>query len=97
MEHLPIQPLHDLVLLKPVEAEEVTPGGIIVPETAKERPDEGIVVAKAADATDDVAIGDRVIYKRFTGSEIKLAGETYKLLPSGELLAKYIESDEIPE
>lgn len=97
MEHLPIQPLHDLVLLKPVEAEEITAGGIIVPESAKERPDEGIVVAKAADATDDVALGDRVIYKKFTGNDIKLAGETYKLIPSGDLLAKYVESDEIPD
>ncbi len=97
MENLPIQPLQDYVLIDPVEAEEVTSGGIIIPDTAKEKPAEGIVVAKAADATDDVAIGNRVIYQKFAGHEIKTKGKAMRLVPSGDLLAKYVESDEIPE
>ena len=97
MENLPIQPLQDYVMLEPVEAEEVTPGGIIVPDSAKEKPAEGIVVAKAADATDDVALGDRVIYKKFSGHELKMQGKTWRLVPSEDLLAKYVEADAIPE
>ena len=97
MSDIPIQPLQDYVLLEPVEAEEKTAGGIILPDTAKERPDEGIIVAKAADATDEVAISDRVIYKKFAGQEIKVNGKEMKLVPSGDLLVKYVESDAIPD
>ncbi len=92
-----IQPLNDNVLLRLVEAEEVTKGGIILPDTAKETPAEGIVEAIAADATDEVAIGDRVLYKRFSGEEIKVDGTKYRLVPVGDLLAKYVEADAIPE
>ena len=97
MENLPIQPLQDYVLVEPVKAEDVSPGGIILPDTAKEKPAEGIIVAKAADATDDVVIGDRVIYQKYAGHEIEIRGEKMRLVPSGDLLAKYVETDEIPE
>ncbi|NOZ02593.1 MAG: co-chaperone GroES [Deltaproteobacteria bacterium] len=97
MENLPIQPLQDYVLVEPVEAEDVTPGGIIVPDTAKEKPAEGMVVGKAADSTDDVIIGDRVVYQKFSGHEIKIQGRTMRLVPSGDLLAKYVQTDAIPE
>ncbi len=92
-----IKPLNDMVLLSQVEAEEVTKGGIILPESAKEHPAEGIVEAIAADATDEVAIGDRVLYKKFSGEEIVVDGKKYRLVPAGDLLAKYVESDTIPE
>jgi len=91
------QPLNDLVLLRPVEAEEVTKGGIILPDTAKETPDEGIVEAIAANATDEVVIGDRVIYKKYSGETIRVDGEDFKLVPAGDLLAKLVEADEIPD
>ena len=97
MENLKIQPLQDFVMLEPVKAEDVTKGGIVLPESARKLPAEGIVVAKAADACDEVALGDRVIYKEYSGSEIKLEGDTYRLVPSGDLLAKYVEADEIPD
>lgn len=97
MENLKIQPLQDLVMLEPVKAEDVTRGGIVLPESARKHPAEGIVVAKAPDACDEVALGDRVIYKEYSGSEIKLEGETYRLISSGDLLAKYVEADEIPD
>jgi chaperonin GroES len=97
MKDIKIQPLQDYVMLEAVEAEEVTTGGIVIPDSAKRKPAEGTVVAKAADAADEIAIGDRVIYKEYSGTEIKLDGETYMLVPSGDLLAKYVEADEIPE
>ncbi len=92
-----IQPLNDMVLLRQVEPEEVTKGGIILPESAKERPAEGVVEAIAADATDEVAIGDRVLYKKFSGEEIEVDGTKYRLVPAGDLLAKFVEADAIPE
>ena len=97
MSDVPIQPLQDYVLIEPVMGEEKTAAGIYIPDTAKEKPQEGIVVEKAPDATDDVAIGDRVIYQRHSGHEVKLGSKTYRLVPSGDLLAKYVDADEIPE
>jgi chaperonin GroES len=97
MKDIKIQPLQDYVMLEAVEAEEVTSGGIVIPDSAKKKPAEGIIVAKAADASDEIALGDRVIYKEYSGTEIKLDGETYLLVPSGDLLAKFVEADEIPE
>ncbi len=97
MKDIKIQPLQDYVMLEAVEVEEVTSGGIVIPDTAKKKPAEGTVVAKAADASDEIALGDRVIYKEYSGTEIKLDGETYLLVPTGDILAKYVEADEIPE
>ena len=97
MKDIKIQPLQDYVMLEAVEVEEVTSGGIVIPDSAKKKPAEGIVVAKAADASDEIALGDRVIYKEYSGTEIKLDRETYLLVPSGDILAKYVEADAIPE
>ena len=93
-----IQPLNDYYLLQLVEAEERTAGGIILPETAKERPAEGVVKALPADAGEDLKIGDRVIFKRFAGEDLQSSGgEKFKLVPYGDLLAKYVETDAIPD
>lgn len=92
-----LQPLGEYVLLQPIEAEEMTAGGLYVPESAKERPTEGLVVALAADSGDDIALGDRVIYKRYAGEEIHVDGDDYRLVPVGDLLAKYVAADAIPE
>ncbi|MCK5785148.1 MAG: co-chaperone GroES [Candidatus Sabulitectum sp.] len=97
MEDIKVQPLQDFVMLEAVEAEEVTKGGIVIPDSAKKKPAEGIIVAKAADASDEISLGDRVIYKEYSGTEIKLEDDTYLLVPSGDLLAKYVEADAIPE
>ncbi|MEA3266876.1 MAG: co-chaperone GroES [Candidatus Fermentibacteria bacterium] len=97
MKDIKIQPLQDFVMLEAVKVEEVTRGGIVIPDSAQKKPAEGIIVAKAADASDEIALGDRVIYKEYSGTEIKLEGETYLLVPSGDLLAKYVEADQIPE
>ena len=91
------KPINGHVLVKPVEANEQTAGGIYLPDTARERLHEGEVVAVADDATEEVAVGDRVIYKELGGTEIHLDTEEYILLSSEDLLAKYFATDEIPE
>ena len=92
-----IRPINAHVLVKPLEAARTTPGGIHLPDAARERQTEGTVIAVAEDATEEVAVGDRVIYKEFAGTEVKVDGENYVLLPSEDLLVKYVAADEIPE
>ncbi len=92
-----IKPLNGHVLLEPVEAAEQTAGGLYLPDTAKEKPDEGFIRALPADADEELDLNDRVIYKRFAGEELKIDGETYRIVPMGDLLAKYVEGDAIPE
>ncbi|MCD6588020.1 MAG: hypothetical protein J7K88_05680, partial [Candidatus Fermentibacteraceae bacterium] len=58
MKDIKIQPLQDFVMLEAVEVEDVTSGGIVIPDSAKKKPAEGIIVAKAADASDEIALGD---------------------------------------
>jgi len=92
-----IHPIKGHVLLKPVEAPKTTAGGIALPDTAAARPNEGTVIALAEDATEEVAVGDRVIYKEFSGAELTVEGEDYVLLSSEDLLVKYVAADVIPE
>ena len=92
-----LQPLNGHVLLRPVEAEEKTAGGLYVPDSARELPAEGYVEAKPSGASDDIAIGDRVLYKKFPGEEIHLDGKKLRLVLESDLLAKYVETDEIPD
>ena len=91
-----LQPMNGHVLLEPVAAEERTKGGIYLPDTAREAPDEGIVQALPQSGSDEVAIGDRVLYKRHAGQEIQFEGHKRLLVPVGDLLAKYVKADEIP-
>lgn len=91
-----LQPLNGQVLLSPVAAEEKTKGGLFLPDTAREAPDEGIIRALPPSGSDEVAIGDRVLYKRYSGQEITVDGEKARILPLGDLLAKYVRADEIP-
>jgi chaperonin GroES len=91
-----LQPLNGHVLLRLVEAEEKTAGGIFLPDTAREQPAEGIVEALPPGGSPEVTVGDRVIYKKFVGEEIALDGEKRRLVPTGDLLAKYVTADAIP-
>jgi len=92
---LNIKPLGDRVLVEPVEEKETKKGGIIIPDTAKEKPQEGIVRALGTGKLDDngkripfeVKVGDRVLVSKYGGSEIKLDGKEYKLLGTDDLLA----------
>jgi chaperonin GroES len=90
-----VRPLHDRVLLKRVEEKEVIKGGIIIPDTAKEKPMEGEVIAvgpgKMTDegkrAAVDVKAGDRVLFGKYAGSEIKIDDEEYVIMREEEILA----------
>ena len=91
-----IQPVNNYVLVKlSEETEEKTAAGIVIPDTAREKPKEGEVVGLAAGASDEIAIGDRVIYKDFSGTQITFENEKYLLIPIGDILAKYVEVDSI--
>jgi chaperonin GroES len=92
-----LQPMNGRVLVHPFEAKDKTPGGIYIPDTAKEKLQEGEVIAVAKDATDEVAVSDHVIYKEFAGTEVKIEGEDHILLTDDDLLAKYVAVDKIPE
>ncbi len=92
-----IRPINSRVLVKPIEPEGETAGGIHLPDTARERPREGEVIAVAEDATEEVAVGDRVIYRTLSGTEVNVEGEDYLLLLSEDLLVKYVDVDRIPE
>ncbi len=90
-----IRPLQDRLLLRQVEGEAKTAGGIIIPDTAKEKPQEGEVVAAGKGKTNDqgklvpldVKPGDRVLYAKYSGSEVTLDGETYVILREEDVLA----------
>jgi chaperonin GroES len=92
-----LQPMHGRILVEPFGAKDKTSGGIHIPDTAKEKLQEGEVIAVAEDATDEVAVGDHVIYKEFAGTEVKVEGEDYILLTEDDVLAKYVATDKIPE
>ena len=92
-----LQPINGRILVKPFKAKEKTASGLYLPDTAKEKLREGEVVAKAKDATDEVVVGDCLIYKEYGGTEVKIEGEDYILLTEDDLLAKYTAVDKIPE
>lgn len=92
-----IVPINGHVLVEPLEAADQTAGGIHLPDTAKEQRREGEVVALAENAIEEVALGDRVIYKDFGGTEVNVEGENYVLLTTDDLLVKYVATDAIPE
>jgi len=91
---LNLKPLGDRVLVEPVEEKEVKKGGIIIPDSAKEKPTEAVVVALGTGKTDDkgnkvpfeVKKGDRVLISKYGGTEIKLDGKEYKILNSDDIL-----------
>ena len=85
-----IQPLADRVLVKPMAAEEKTIGGIIIPDTAKEKPLQGKVVAVGNGTKDEemvIAVGDQVLYGKYAGSELEFEGEKYLIMRQSDVLA----------
>jgi len=89
-----IRPLHDRVIVKRIEEGEQIRGGIIIPDTAKEKPQEGEVIAAGegkvredgSRQTLDVKVGDRVLFGKYSGSEIKLDGEEFLIMREDEIL-----------
>jgi len=92
-----IRPMNGRVLVEPSESPDEAPGGIVIPDSAKEKPCRGTVLAVADDATEEVAVGDQVMYKEFGGTEVTVDDRKYVLLSSDDILVKYIETDAIPE
>ena len=89
-----IQPLGDRVLVKPVESKETKRSGIIIPDTAKEKPQEGLVVATGKGKTTedgkllpmDVKAGDKILYGKYSGSELKLDDQEYLIMHQDDIL-----------
>lgn len=85
-----ITPLHDRVIVKAAPAEEKTAGGIIIPDTAKEKPQRGTVVAAGPGKKDEpmtVKSGDTVLYGKYAGTEVSLEGEDYLIMRESDILA----------
>lgn len=90
-----VTPLHDRVLVKRIEEKESVKGGIIIPDTAKEKPQEGEVIAVGAGKIEkgervplDVKAGDRILFGKYSGTEIKIEEQEYLILREEEILAK---------
>ena len=90
-----ITPLHDRVLVRRLEEKETAKGGIIIPDTAKEKPHEGEVIAIGAGKMEkghrvplDVKVGDRILFGKYTGNDIKIDDQEYLILREDEILAK---------
>lgn len=85
-----IEPLGARVLVKPLERESMTASGIVLPETAKEKPQQGMIEATGSEEEmlTDLKVGDRILFAKYAGSEISLNGDTYLLLDETEVLAR---------
>ena len=90
-----IKPLEDRIVIKQVEAEQTTASGLVIPDTAKEKPQEGEVLAVGPGRIDDngnrvpldVNVGDKVIYSKYGGTEVKYGGEEFLILSARDVLA----------
>jgi chaperonin GroES len=89
-----LKPLEDRIVVKPNEGEETTTSGLVIPDTAKEKPQEGSVVAVGPGRFEDgvrvpldVAVGDTVIYSKYGGTEVKVEGDEYLILSARDVLA----------
>ncbi len=90
-----IRPLHDRIIVKRLEEEEKTKGGIIIPDTAKEKPIEGRVIAvgdgkRKEDGTKlpmEVKVGDRILFSKYAGTEVKIEGEEHLIMRQDDILA----------
>ena len=91
-----LEPLEDRIVVKPGEAEETTVSGIVIPDTAKEKPQEGEVIAVGPGRFEegnrvpmDVKVGDKVIYSKYGGTEVTVDGDDYLILSARDVLAVY--------
>ncbi|HEX4146242.1 MAG TPA: co-chaperone GroES [Pirellulales bacterium] len=98
MAHARLRPLDDRVVVEPMEAEERTSGGIVLPDSAKERPQRGTIISlgpgKLLDSgsrgTLSVTVGDVVIYGKYSGTDIEVGGKDVKILRESDILAKVV-------
>ena len=91
-----IKPLEDRIVVKPLDAEQTTASGLVIPDTAKEKPQEGEVIAVGPGRFNedgderipmDISVGDKVIYSKYGGTEVKYAGNEYLILSARDVLA----------
>ncbi len=95
MSKINLKPLADRVIVKPMEAEETTKGGIILPDTAKEKPIEGTIVAAGPGKTGEdgklvkleVKVGDKVLYGKYSGTEVTVEGDEYLIMRESDIFA----------
>ncbi len=98
MSKIKLRPLDDRVVVQPLDAEEVTAGGIVLPDAAREKPQRGKVIAVGVGKLLDsgargelsVSVGDEVIFGKYGGSEVEVNGEDYKILRESDILAKVV-------
>ncbi len=83
-----VQPLGTRVLIKILKPEARTPSGLILPENAQEKPQQGIVIAVGTDESIPVQVNDRVLFAKYSGTEIRIDGEDYLILEANDILAK---------
>ena len=96
--HIKVRPLDDRVVVEPLEAEEKTAGGILLPDTAREKPQRGKVLAVGPGKlledgkrqTMSVAVGDEVLYGRYAGNEVEVGGKDIKIMRESDILAKVV-------
>jgi chaperonin GroES len=94
---LNLRPLGDRLVVRPIEQEELTPGGIVLPETAKEKPQKGEVVAAGPGSLNEagnrvaleVSVGDKVLFAKYAGTEIKMDADKYLILRESDILAVF--------
>ena len=94
------RPLHDRVVVKRIEAEEKSAGGIIIPDTAKEKPQQGEVIAVGAGGRDeagklipiDVKVRDRVLFGKWSGTEVKIDGDDYLIMKESDIMGVLVEA-----
>lgn len=92
---LQLKPLGNRVVVEPLEQEEVTPGGIVLPETAKEKPQQGVILSVGPGDRDekgqripmDVSVGDKVLFAKYSGTEVKVDGKKLLILRESDILA----------
>ena len=92
---VPVKPLGDRIVVQPLEAEQTTASGLVIPDTAKEKPQEGEILAVGPGRIDDngnrvpldVNVGDKVIYSKYGGTEVKYDGQDYLILGARDILA----------
>ena len=93
------RPLHDRVVVERIEAEEKSVGGIIIPDTAKEKPQQGEVIAVGPGGRDeagklipiDVQVGDRVLFGKWSGTEVKIDGDEYLIMKESDIMGVLVE------
>ncbi len=86
-----LQPLGTRVLIQPLEQESKTASGLLLPETAKEKPQTGLVVAVGDDEEMKLKVNDKVLFAKYSGTEFKLDGKEYLLLEASDVLAKFLD------